>query len=286
MEQRELTIKYEGNLKGIDATVLLPSLLGFVELIQEVSKEIYPKNKIDIIVKSTGEGSFLVDLNLVLDALQKITSLFGEHVSIDRIIEISFAVILIKKFLRGNSPDKIEEKEGKVRIYVNNSKITVAKDAFIISKTNARVDKATAKMVEPILEDEKINGILLLKEKKPVIKVSKNEIPYLTATNPLLTEDIRTIHYKRQTLYPIKIVFAPGRKWEFIWKGEKISAFIKDEDFYKRLRKFSFKEGTKVIADLEIEQVFDYDLKDYVNREYFVTKVYEIIDPPEFPSLF
>ena len=286
MEQRELTIKYEGNLKGIDATVLLPSLLGFVELIQEINREIHPKSKINIIIKSTEQGSFLVDLNLVLDALQKIKSLFGEHLSIDRIIEALTKLINIKKILKGKHPDRIEKKNGKVEIYINNSKFIIAEKIFIISETNARVDKAIAKMVEPILEDEKIDGILLMKDKDPVIKIPKEEIPYLIATNPLLKEDTRKIVYERQILYPVKIVFAPNRKWEFIWKGEKISALIKDESFYKRLGEISFKEGTKMIVDLEIEQVFDHELNDYVNREYFITKVYEVINPPELPSLF
>jgi len=286
MEQRELTVKYEGKLEGIDATVLLPSLLGFVELIQETTREIYPKNKIDVIIKSTGKGSFLVDLNLTLDVLQKIASLFKDQISIDKIIEVSFALILLKQFLKGRVPDKIEENEDKVTIYLNNSRITIIKDAYVIAKTNARVDKAIAKMVEPILEDEKIEEVELWKERKPVVKVTKREIPYLTETNPLLTEEKRIIRYPKQTVYPIKVVFVPGRKWEFMWKGEKISAFIKDETFYKRLEEFSFKEGTKMIVDLEIEQVFDHDLQDYVNREYFITKVYEVIDPPKLPSLF
>jgi len=258
----------------------------FVELIQETTREIYPKNKIDVIIKSTGKGSFLVDLNLTLDALQKFASLFKDQISIDRIIEVSFALILLKRFLKGKAPEKVEENEGKVTVYLNNSRITIVKDAYIIAKTNAKVDEAIAKMAKPIVEDEKIEGIELWKEKKPVVKIAKSEIPYLTATNPLLTEEKRIIRYERQIVHPIKVVFVPGRKWEFTWKEEKISAFIKDEAFYKRLGEFSFKEGTKMVVDLEIEQVFDHDIQSYVNREYFITKVHEVIDPPKLPSLF
>ena len=155
-----------------------------------------------------------------------------------------------------------------------------------LAKTNAKADKAISEMADPVLKDDRIEGIELLKDKKPAIKLTRGEIPYLTMPNPLLTENTRTISYKSQIIYPIKIVFTPGRKWEFTWRKEKISAFIKDEGFYNQLDTFSFKEGTKMIADIEIEQVFDYDKKDYVNREYSITKVYEVINPPEPPNLF
>ena len=113
MEQKEVTVKYEGKLEGIDATVLLPSLLGFVGLIQETTKEIYPKNRVNVIIKSTRQGSFLVDLNLSLDALQKIASLFGDHVSIERVIEASLALILLKRFLKGKT--LIKQRKRKIR---------------------------------------------------------------------------------------------------------------------------------------------------------------------------
>jgi len=114
----QVRLKYNGKLDGIDASTLLPSLLGFVELVQEVNREVNPDAEIDVIIKSTNSGSFLVDLNLSLDVLQKIASLFSNHFSVEEVIEVTVGLLLLKKFLNGKAPEKVEERDGKVVIYV------------------------------------------------------------------------------------------------------------------------------------------------------------------------
>jgi hypothetical protein len=93
--------------------------------------------------------------------------------------------------------------------------------------------------------------------------------------NELLETNEEVIIKENVDLSVLKLVFKKNRKWEFIYNGMKISAYIVDDDFWARVdRGESFRKGDIIKADLEISRVFDEEVNTYVNMRYRVIKVY------------
>ncbi|MGB9825831.1 MAG: hypothetical protein ACPLRU_04075, partial [Desulfofundulus sp.] len=63
-------------------------------------------------------------------------------------------------------------------------------------------------------------------------------------------------------------------KWDFVYEGNKISAYIADEGFWNKVnaRHLSFSSGDILIVDLEIIKIFDSEINTYVNKNYRVVK--------------
>ncbi|MGI6514845.1 MAG: hypothetical protein ACOX3D_10905 [Syntrophomonadales bacterium] len=107
--------------------------------------------------------------------------------------------------------------------------------------------------------------------------------------NELLETNEEVIIEENVDLSVLKLVFKRNRKWEFIYNGMKISAYIDDDGFWARVdRGESFRKGDIIKADLEITRVFDEEVNTHVNMRYKVIKVYFSGegDVPEQPSLF
>ena len=74
----------------------------------------------------------------------------------------------------------------------------------------------------------------------------------------------------------IKVILERGRrKWEFAWKGIKISAPVLDEDFWDKMAKgdVSIKQGDGIKAELQITQVLDPYSKAYFNESYEILEI-------------
>lgn len=95
-------------------------------------------------------------------------------------------------------------------------------------------------------------------------------------------------HQERCELTIVKPVLSKTtkRKWEFVWRGMKMSANIVDEDFMEHIHEESFAVGSVMDADIDITQQFDPNSRAYMNKSFTVIKVYEITKPKESAQLF
>jgi len=78
----------------------------------------------------------------------------------------------------------------------------------------------------------------------------------------------------------IKVILEKGkRKWEFAWKGIKISAPVIDDKFWDKMARgeVSIKQGDSIKANLQIIQVLDPYSKVFFNESYEVIEVIEYI---------
>jgi hypothetical protein len=291
---KKIRFKYCGDLEDINASVLLQSLLSFVSLIEEVNTELKTGKNLEIRIASTQKGSFLVELNLFLDTLDKLRSLFTNFdvQTLERITYVLASILILKKVLKGEEPKEVKEENNKVIIITgDNNKVEVDKTVYRIASTSERIDKAIQEIFTPTVEEDLISGVEIEEiegvEERKLFYVSKSEIPYVMRPNPLLKEEVKRAFFEKEELAVVKVVFAKARKWEFIYNGNKISAYIDDEEFYENLvnRKYSFTVGTRLICDLEVIQVLDKEIGIFVNKEYRIIKVHKVIPPSKLPKL-
>ena len=276
-------------MEEIRADTLLSSLLGYVNLLNEVHKQLNIPKKLNIYVSNTEKGSFIVDLNLLLDTFDKIKSLFGNALPFDikDIVEISAGLILLKAFLKKEKPKEVKKENDRVVIInIDNEKFAINETVYRLAKEDEFIDEAIIDMTESIEEDENIEGFEIKDNVGHTVKIGREKLKYLIIPNPIFEEKTRTITRENVYLTVLKLVFAENRKWEFIFEGNKISANIEDDNFIKNLDKYSFKRGTKLLCDLEILQVYSVRLDEFINREFNIKKVHKVVSPLESKRLF
>lgn len=282
----QVRVRYEGDFTEAKATEILPSLLAFAGLLEEVGREIAPEKRLNIYISSTSQGSFIIDLNLALDAVEKIKSILGlsDSTTLQTILTATITLIAIKQFLKGEKPKTIQEQNGDV-VIINkeNSTMIIAKEIYNISATSQTVDEYISGITKPLSEQIKS---LKIEDREIGITLTEEDYPSLQATNPLFEEQVRDIEDKEAYLTVVKIVFAENRKWEFIYQGNKISAAIADSQFIQRLDSYIFKKGTKLKCHLKIKQIYDRKIEDYINKEYTIIQVLSVEPPKETKPLF
>lgn len=289
-----MKIKFEGQKHQVNLDILLLSLLHFSEMIQLVTEKVFPQQKLNIKVSASEKGSLDVILHLVGDAVTTIGNLFKDSMaaigSIADVVAIIVGIMEVKKFLKGSKPDSIEERpDGKINVSKNNAIATVNRRVYELYSKSQDINEHLEKMFDGLTENPEIEGFLVESPGIAEFQVDSVEFPSMALPNDLLETNEEVIIKENVELSVLKLVFQRNRKWEFIFNGMKISAYIVDDSFWARVdRGESFRKGDTIKADLEISRAFNEAINTYVNMSYGIIKVHFCgkEELPAQPSLF
>lgn len=97
----------------------------------------------------------------------------------------------------------------------------------------------------------------------------------------------RVLEEKGVIIAVTKAAATTRRKWEFIWRGEKLTAFMGDLDFLGKLknREVTFGIGDSIEADLELTQRKN-EMGIWVNRKVRVVNVRGLQERAKDEKLF
>lgn len=270
-------LKFDGQLHQIDANVLINSLIHTTAIIQEVNRYLDTGKKIEIKVKALEKGSFLVHIELLESALDSIKSLFTkQNVELAAVIvTILVGLIEVKKFLKGKKPKSVESKEERTKIINENGDVLIIENAtFNIYENSPIVKDALSQNFDALNNDPSITGFEITdKNEKPIIRVEKVEFSDLSLKSEEISNDERIIK-EAATLNIVRLSFEESLKWEFYHKGNKVSAKIKDPNFYELINKGeSFAKGDILEVELQINQKWDESVNTFVNKSYQINKI-------------
>lgn len=284
----DFKIKYDGELHQIDATVLINNLIHTTSIIQEINKELNSGKKIDVKIKALEKGSFLVHIDLVetvFDSLKDLLTRENLETS-GAIIGGLVGLIELKKFLKGSEAKskkvegnrvKIENEKGQV-IYIEN---------FVnnIYENNTIVKDALSQSFETLENDNSITAYEITdRNEKPLVRVEKEDFEYLSLKSERILNDEKLLT-QSANLNIVKLSFDQKLKWEFYFKGNRITAKVEDPNFQKRIDNGeSFAKGDMLEVELEIKQKYDSTVNTYINKSYKINKILNHIkreDPPK-----
>jgi hypothetical protein len=264
----------------MDVDTLITSLLHFSDVLKLISAQNMPGQNLQIRIAAPERGSFIV--HLAIFASQDPNTLFSLLPSdlLSGVIEIVTAfkgLLKLKAFLKGEQPRSVEEKEdGKIVIQSNNGSITINQRIFKIYAKNPEINEHIEKVFDTLSDNPEVEGLLIETKDDEPFHVIREEFPDLSRHNELLSEHEEIVKTREAEVFLLKLVFQRNRKWEFIYEGNKISAIIEDDDFWKNVerRSIQFTNGDALNVDLEITQTYDPDYNVYVNRAYKIKKVH------------
>ncbi|MCL5990777.1 MAG: hypothetical protein M1419_01575, partial [Bacteroidetes bacterium] len=232
--------------------------------------------RIEIKVKAPEKGSFLIHLNLV-ETIDTIKSIFTkENLEIAALIIGSLVgLIELKKFLKSRKPKDVKQEENIMEDNLKYGNVLVINNSiFNIYDKSPIVKDALSQNFESIQNDPSITGFEITDiQEKPYIRVNRDEFETMALKSEELSEGERVLT-EAATLNIVRLSFEESLKWDFYYKGNKISAKIKDPNFYELIDKGeSFAKGDILEVELQIVQKWDESVNTYVNKSYHINRI-------------
>ncbi|MGI9192202.1 MAG: hypothetical protein ACR2IL_08755 [Chitinophagaceae bacterium] len=273
----DFKIKFDGEQHQVEANLLIGSLIHTTTILQEINKEINSGKKLEIKVKALEKGSFLCHIELIETSLDALKNLFTkEHIEVGAsIIATLVSLIELKKFLKGKKAKAIEPQDSFTKITNQEGDVIIIENAiFNIYENNATVKDALAQNFDVLNNDPAISGFEITdNQEKPYVRVNKHEFNDLSQKSEE-TEAGDRIIIEAATLHVIRVSFEENWKWDFYYRGSKISAKIIDTLFYESIEKGkSFAKGDTLEVELQISQKFDESVNTFVTKSYQINKI-------------
>lgn len=272
----EIVLHFGGERKKINAYTLATSLVSLSDAIKEANAIINPGYEIEILVEAFGEGSFRAKIKTVYGGLKNIFT-------VNRVEAVAIGIVTSFIYQHTLAPDsdvKVIVDDTQVIIEQGDKTIIVPKTIYDAQKEvekSEKFRKSISKTIQSVDKDKHITSFGFTRnidDKSPDIEISRKQFALLTT--PLeIEEPQREINEVAELQIKRAILERSKRKWEFIWRGIKISAPVSDQKFYDDFfaHKITVAPGDSLDAILTISQVRDEDTGIYTNSKYEVKTV-------------
>lgn len=285
----DFKIKFDGEQHQIDANLLVNNLIHTTSIIQEINRNLESGKKVDVKIKALEKGSFLIHIDLVETTFETLKTLLTKEnfFVAGAIITVFVDLITIKTFLKGKKP-KSKEKSGD-RVKIENQKgevFYIENFAYNIYENNTIINDALSQSFESLENDSSITGYEITdNNENPLIRVDREEFEYLSYKSEEILEGEKIVVLVA-TLNIVKISFDQKLKWEFYYKGNKITAKIIDSEFQNRIDKGEpFAKGDVLEVELEIKQIFDNTVNTFINKSYKIIRIIRHVERNEQSKL-
>ncbi|MCU7806884.1 MAG: hypothetical protein KZQ73_03320 [Candidatus Thiodiazotropha sp. (ex Semelilucina semeliformis)] len=262
----------------INAYTLATTLVAIADAAKAANTNINPGHEIEIVVEALGQGSFKAKISA---AYSKTKNIFTSELVAGVIIGL-ISNYIYERTLSVDESIKVEVHTEEVIIQKNDEKIIVPRNVYEATREaekNPKFVQSIERTFQAIEKDSAVNGIGFTESMDappPEVIIPREAI--ISASGSIVEQEgYRTI-YEVVDLQILKAILQRGkRKWEFMWRGVKISAPITSDSFYNDFfnHSITIAPGDSLEVRLEIKQKRDEDTGIYINKSYEVTDVYK-----------
>jgi len=274
---KHLKIIFGGASHEIDADVLIESLVNYSLVAQEASFYLSPDSKVNIKIKATKEGSFELIHDIVAFAGNNLFA--PDHVTYAAaLVGVVTGLYKFKKWLSKNGePETVQRNGSDVKIKNSKGEITINNNVFQIYQSSDKTKDALKKTFIKLKDANEIDDFKIIDqdEKREVFKAGKEDFARMASDEGDAEKKKQKEVRVDQEFSVFKVVFKENYKWEFFYQGNRIYASIIDKTFLDKVGKgeVAFRSGDRMVADLEIVQVFNEAANVFVNEDYLITDV-------------
>jgi len=273
----DFKIKFDGQQHQVDAQILISSLIHTTTVIQELNTYFNTGKRIEIKVNALEKGSFLIHIELLETALDHLKNLLTKEnlLFASGIISGLVGLIQIKKHLRGKKPKEIKN-DGSTTIIINqnNEILTISSDIYNIYETNSVVNDALSQNFDVLDNDPAITAFEITdKREKPYVIVDRADFKDLSLKSEEIDDNRKSI-IELTRLNIVRLSFEENLKWDFYYRGNKISAKICDPNFFELIDKGeAFAKGDTLEVELQINQIFEESVNTFINKSYQINRI-------------
>lgn len=274
----QLRIKFEGGSQDINIITFSKTLENINLILIEINKEqnrITGLNrKVDVRIKAISPGSFQVTIDIIQEIAESLLTLDNVTYAAG-IVGILSGIFGIRKFLKGNNPKTVKKLNDSVSIENNHGEITIIdQHTYNIYHTNSTINDSLSDIYSTLSQDPRVEAFRFFdKTEESIFQSDKSDFECCSELTENQDEE-KKITLELASLNINKICFERDYKWQFYYRGNKITAAIKDEEFFKRINEGeTFAKGDSLVVELKITKDFSDEYNTYINRTYEITKV-------------
>lgn len=266
--------------KQINAVALATALVGLADAVREANTLVNPGYTVEVVVEALEGGSFQAVVSTIYN---KGKDLFGS----DPVKNIVYGIISAYIFQQAFAPDTkpvIIIQEYQVVIESGNDRVIVPKEVFEAKERLERSDRfrgSVGNIVAGANSDKSVVGVGIkadIGKRKPDIYVSRERFTVFEARRETEEDSREVVEYANLEIS--RAILARGtRKWEFFWRGIKVSAPVLDERFHDKFfsHEITIAPGDVLRVSLRITQKRHPDTRIFINEKYEVVEVFEHI---------
>jgi len=284
--EETFVIHFGSEFKRINAYTLASTLVSIADAAKEANSIINPGYEVEIVVEAIGPGSFKAKIRTIY---RDIGNLFSRQ----DLKAIALGIIAAYIYQHTLAPDveiniKVDDKY--VIVEQTDTTIVIPKEVHEALKKvefSENFRQNINRTFETLEKDEKIESVGLSKEfidEKPIIEIKRENFPIITSRDEDQTP-ARQIYEIADLRILRAILERSKRKWQFVWRGIKISAPVLDRKFYDDFfaRKIAIAPGDALKAKMKIYQSRDTDTGIYTNDKYEIIEIVQHI--PRFKQM-
>jgi hypothetical protein len=272
-------VLYFGTKKReVNAYALATALVGLADAVRAANAAVNPGYEVEVVVESFEDGSFQAVIRTIFNKAENLFS--GEAAK--AIIYGVISAFIWEKVIKTDIPIKLTVSQEMAVVESGNEKIIIPRTVLEAKKQlekSERFNSAIGQIFQGALADSSVEGVGLKMNPgtaPPPVYVPRDKFTIFDVRR--IDEDgVREI-VELTNLEISKAVLARGnRRWEFFWRGIKISGPVLDDRFYDRFfaREFTIAPGDGLRVELRIIQRKDPDTGIFKNERYEIIEVYE-----------
>lgn len=260
----------------INAYTLASTLVSIADALKEANAIVNPGYQIEIVVEALGKGSFRAKIKTLYSGLN---NLFSK----DDLKNVALGVLASFIFQHTLAPaDKVNLiiSDESVIVETTDKTIVVPRTVYDAQKEIEKSDKfknSISKVFAHIEADENVSSFGFtsdMGDKIPEFVIPRDRFSLIARmeeddSNTRVLEEVANLQIKKA------ILERSTRKWEFVWRGIKISAPVSDQAFYNDFfaHKIKIAPGDELEVSLKVYQTKDPDTGIFTNSRYDVSHV-------------
>lgn len=281
-----VTVKFDGQSHQVDLDTFTHILINYSTVIQAAAAETGVSGDVRVSICAIESGSLDVLVSVASGGLGGLLGFVSDNSNaISGVLAVASGLYGLKQKLAGKGDVRGVHAgdNSEVIVSTDGGDVTVDRRVFNVYVEHPEATRAIDSSFSKMDEHPEIEGFQISHGGDTLFRAEHDEFSGIAASCNHEGADVRVDKAEGVTLIVTKPFLGKSktRKWEFFYRGNKVTAPIVDDDFMDGICRYSFKVGTEVIADIEIEREFLSEYKVYANRGYRVTKVHSVKAPPE-----
>lgn len=274
--QKEFVIYFGSEQSRINAYTLATTLVAIADAAKEANSLINPGYEVEVVVEALGSGSFKAKVRAVYAG---INNLFSKE-NLKGIVLGVIASYIYQATLAPGAQVKIIVSDDQVVIEEGDKKIIVPRDVHEAVKQVERSEKfkqSVGRAFRAVEQDPTITSLGIAREladRRPLIEVPRIRFGQVS-TDVELEHDARELLEVADLQIRRAILERSKRRWEFVWRGVKISAPVLDDRFYDDFfaHRITIAPGDVLQVKMKIFQSKDADTGIFLNTRYEIIEV-------------
>lgn len=272
-----VVLHFETENHRINAYTLASTLVALADAAKSANASVNPGFDIEVVVEALGPGSFRAKLKAVYTTAR---NLFSDQLVMALILNI-VASFIYERTLSVNSQVKVEIRTDEVVVERGPDKVIIPRNVYNatrVAEQNPQFVRAIGRGLEAIAADDRVKGIGFVPDMMsppPEIVIPQDTIRNVSI-EPGDPPNTRVIEDQCELQIVKAILERTRRKWEFMWRGVKISAPVLSESFYDEFfaHRITIAPGDELKVRLAIKQSRDPNTGIYTNIGYEVVDVF------------